>query len=233
MIFIKPLPFLLLVMSLSTHASFDWLAMFQKTNNLSDVYDHYQATEVAWRDDSDYKYSLTSFTPSYKNDLSSKLCGSRFYPAHPMASTKLYHFAKYKRYIAQKIPASSYSCRTRSNGSRKYCLAAGSLKFAILSDTFFDSCGRYFRGFWPVAYNSDHESLGTLLAKGRTVRPKPNSVFSNDYIPSNTYEVQRSNFIYMSPLFKGDAAKINEAVRSASKFYKIKMKNNIFIEEAK
>lgn len=231
MIFIRPLTLIFVFVSFNAQAGFDWLALFEKSTDMSSVFDEYQAAEPSWSDDSDYKYSLEPFTPTNKNNLSNKLCGSKFYPAHPMANTKLYHFAKYKRYQTHKIPADSYICRTTSRGARKYCLASGSLKFVVISDTFFDSCGRYFRGFWPVAYNTDHENNGTLLAKGRTITPRPNSPFRNDFIPSNTYEVQKSDFIYFAPLLKGDVSKINKAVQSSRKFYQLIKKNMIFRKE--
>lgn len=216
--------------SVDANASFNWLQLFQKSNNLHEVYDDYNYTQGSWIKDGDYSQSLVNFTPNSKNDMSSKLCGSRFYPAHPYATTKLYHYAVFKRYDTRLLPASSYSCRVTSRGKRKFCLAAGALKFVVISDTFFDSCGNKFRGYWPVTYNSDHENMGTLLAKGRTIEPVPNSVFNNDYRPSNTFEVRKSDFIYFSPLYTNDRAKIQKAINSASKFQNLVLRDNIFVK---
>jgi len=210
------------------YAAFDWLDYFQRSNDLFEVFDDYQATKPAWHKNSSYSGSLRSFIPNESNDVSTKLCGDKFYPAHPLANTKTYHYAKFRRYDLAKLPASSYSCRTTSNGRRKFCLAAGDLLFTVISDTFVDTCGNSFRGFWAVAYNSDDENMGTLLAKGRTIEPIPNSPFRHDYRPSNTYEVSRSDFIYFAPLFAKDKARIKTAIKTAVKEFKMIKTNNIF-----
>ena len=217
-------------LSLNASADFDWLELFQRSHNLNEVFEDYQAAESSWNIDGDYRHSLSNFIPRPSNNISSRLCGNRFYAAHPFASTKLYHYAIFKRYDLKKLPATSYACRTTSNGKRKFCLAAGSLKFVVISDTFFDSCGNYFRGYWPAAYNTDDENMGTLLAKGRTMEPIPNSPFRHDYRPSNTYEVQRSTFLYLSPLLRGDKEKITNAVNSAKKHYNLVLQDNIFVK---
>lgn len=223
----------LLVLTVISSSSFAntnsvWLKKFSSENNLFHVYSDYAATMGSWQKDSAYSTSLKRFPPIAKYNIGDKICGNTFYPAHPMANTKEYHEALYKRFDTRKLPANSIQCRVQSRGRKPYCIAAGSLKFVIISDTFFDICGNYFRGFWPVTYNTDHESLGTLLAKGRTVEPKLNSPFANDFTPSNTYSVRRNEFLYLSPLFKGDKKKIKEAVHSSAKYYKLIKRNRIF-----
>lgn len=215
-------------MTMVANANMEWFNLFKSKNNLASVYPDYWATTGNWSPDSAYRASLKKFTPNSQYDMSSRLCGNEFFPAHPMANTKEYHAALYKRFDTSKLPASSVQCRVTSNGSRKYCLAAGSLKFVVISDTFFDICGNYFRGYWVAAYNSDHDNLGTLMAKGRTVEPVPNSQFRNDFRPSNTYVVNKSNFLFLSPLFKGDRIKIKEAVSSSKKYYNLVLRNRIF-----
>lgn len=209
-------------------ASFNWIKYFEKSNDLSEVYDEYQATQPRWQVDSNYQSSLKLFTPKKSNDIGGKVCGDSFFPAHPLATTKTYHYARYKEYDLKQLPADSYYCRVPSRGKRKYCLSAGTLLFIVMSDTFIDSCGNKFRGFWAVTYNSDDENMGTLLAKGRTIEAIPNSPFKNDYRPSNTYEVSRSDFIHLAPLFTGDQAKINKGIMTAKKNHKLIMSNNIF-----
>lgn len=210
------------------HASFNWLELFKKSNDLNEIYDEYHFTQNIWNFDGDYSHSLESFSPSPNNDISTKLCGDRFFPSHPKATTKSYHYALYKYFDYKKLPPDNYRCNLTTTGKVKTCLNAGALHFIIISDTFFDLCGNSFRGFWAVAYNSDDENMGTLLSKGRNIESVPGSPFKHDYRPSNTYEVSRSNFIFMSPLFKKDQAKIDKSIKSSAKSYNLIMKNSLF-----
>lgn len=222
-----------LSLSLSAFAESDWLNFFEQNHSIEDSYTDYHHGHQKWKKDPNYGGTLDKITPKTGSEFESSICGSTFYPAHPLATTKKYHEALYKELDKSKMTGNSYYCQIPGYRKRR-CMRAGSFKFVVISDTFVDQCGKHFRAFWVAAYywsddiRQTDETVGTLLAKGRNITEDTNSLFKGDYLPINTHEVYKSEFIYFSPLLKGDKRKIRKSIKSAQKSYGLKREGYLF-----
>ena len=151
---------LLLAMSFTTFAQTQWLDYFKQFTSLSDAYTDYHQGVKNWKKNSNYGSSLTTVTPNNNSRFANSLCGNTFYPAHPLATTKEYHEALYKRLDLSKMTGEDHYCQIPGYKKRR-CARALNFHFVIISDTFYDRCGNYFRGYWSRAYHGADESMGT------------------------------------------------------------------------
>jgi len=197
---------------------------FEKSYN-----DYYAAEQNKWTKDYALSHSLNKTTPEDFDYKSQKSCSKELFPAHPYSATKSYHYAVWKRFDHKILPGNSYSCLTKTYQKNPKCLRSGELHLVVLSDTYVDKCGNYFRGFFSVAYNSDDENMGTLLSKGRTVRQIPGSPFRGDYEAADTYAVSSKDFFFLAPLFKKDEQRIKTYQKKAgdSKKFKLYLQDNL------
>ena len=141
------------------------------------------------------------------------------YPTHPDMGLKEYYNAQWGRYDQRLLKGNDEACLVSSRPSRpnalKFCLAADILKYVIISDTYQDACGNLYRGFYEEMYFKAQDNMGTLFSKGRSVYPDPNAMFSGEMITAGTYAVPASEFLFLTPLFPGDAEKIEKARKQA------------------
>lgn len=138
------------------------------------------------------------------------------WPAHPSQYTKDYLWARYSQYNHANLPPTSYACLT-PNPTRRFCLRAAIAKAIVLSDTYVDECGNYYRGYWLVTYLRSDESMGTLYAKGRRGVQNPRSEYEYDFIDDTTYFVPVDQFLFFGELMSTDMKRIQEEKARALK----------------
>ncbi len=152
----------------------------------------------------------------------------KVYPTHPSQYTKDYLYAVYANYDHGKIPPNSSACM-RKNPTGRFCVRTTSAYMVVMSDTYEDECGNYYRGYWLITYLKSDESMGTLFAKGRAAYEKPDAQFANEYVEDGTHFLAPREFLLFSELLPGDAKKIREekarALRSG-----FRMKGKLFVK---
>jgi hypothetical protein len=143
------------------------------------------------------------------------------FPTHPSSDRKRYHRAAVGRYDYFKLDGASNVCKIK--GTTKdprtgllRCFTADELQYIVLSDTFEDSCGNMYRGFWAVSFFGMDENMGTLMSLGRTVYQNPHSEFQGDMYDASTYAVEAKQLLVLSPLFDGDADAIAHDRKAAT-----------------
>lgn len=129
------------------------------------------------------------------------------YPTHPYQSTKEYIHAVFSMYDHTILPPDSHACLT-PNPTRKYCLRGSTAIMVVMSDTYEDDCGNYYRGYWLVTYLKSDENMGTLFSKGRVLYEKPEAEFPGEYYEAGTYVVNRNDFFTFGELLPGDRENI-------------------------
>lgn len=158
-------------------------------------------------------------------------CGDKnLYPTHPQQNTKLYHLFLSARYDHTRLKGDDEACATSAKYSNaqgaKACLRPDYLEYAVISDIYRDSCGHTYRGFFDVAFLKANDNMGVLFAKGRALYPKPNAGALMDMYVGDTYAVDQSEFLFLSPLFPGDQERSDELQTSAAKSHILQ--NNIW-----
>lgn len=179
-----------------------------------------------WQEDSDFV--LNNPIPPYRVQEKAFACGvKKLYPTHPSQMTKEYLHAVYSMYNYAKIPPTSYACLIK-NPTNRFCVRAATAIMVVMSDTYEDDCGNFYRGYWLVTYLKSDESMGTLFAKGRSAFQRPGSEFKNDFIEDGTYFVPVKDFMFFGELLPGDMNKIRaekaRALRSG-----FKMNGKLFV----
>ncbi len=182
--------------------------------NLDRWYPDSQFLKLPWRKSNEVAYDGNSPGPSQLN-LKSLNCGDRtLWPTHPQQTTKNYLYGIYANYDHPRLPPTSHACnRTSTNG--RSCLTATWAYLFVMSDTYQDSCGNYYRGYWMVNYLKKDDNMGTLLSKGRTVYQTPGSQFRGDYETAQTYGVEAREFLFLTELEAGDMVKIRRDSEAA------------------
>lgn len=132
---------------------------------------------------------------------------STLWPTHPQQFTKEYHFAAWAHYDHGRLSPDSAAC-LRANPTNRFCVMATYANAVVMSDTFSDECGNSYRGYWLVSYLRSDESMGTLFSKGRTVYPKPDAEFPGEFYTGDTYRVESSQFLFLSPITKEDLKQV-------------------------
>lgn len=129
------------------------------------------------------------------------------YPTHPFQTTKEYIHAVFSMYDHSILPADSYACLT-PNPTRKFCLRGATAIMVVMSDTYEDDCGNYYRGYWLLTYLKSDENMGTLFSKGRVLYERPEAEFPGEYYEAGTYTVKRDDFFTLGELLPTDRENI-------------------------
>lgn len=182
--------------------------------------------ELPWKPNSDFVMNKP-LRPFQIQEKAFSCRSRKVWPTHPSQGTKDYLYAVYANYQHHKTPPNSSGCLLK-NPTGRYCLRSATAVVVVMTDTFEDECGNYYRGYWLVTYLKSDESMGTLFSKGRTAYPKPNSEFANDYIEGGTYYLDPENFLLLGNLQAGDMAKINTE-RSRALKYGFKRQGKAFV----
>lgn len=141
------------------------------------------------------------------------------YPTHPQQILKEYHRYSSNQYNNTKLKGGDGPCLMAANTSGPKgpsCLRADLAYDVIISDTYQDACGNYYRGFRQTAFLGKEESMGTLFSAGRTVFQRPGSTIENDMTYGHTYPVAASEMLMVGPLLPGDAEAIERARKEAA-----------------
>lgn len=145
----------------------------------------------------------------------------KLYPTHPQQQLKLYHRFSANAYDNLKLKGGDEPCligqKNAPAGKAPLCFRADTAYDTIISDTFQDACGHYYRGFKQVTYLGRNENMGTLFSAGRTTLPKPGSTIENELIPGHTYPVAAKDFLFVGPLLPGDEGEIKKLREAAKK----------------
>jgi hypothetical protein len=182
--------------------------------NLDRWYPDSQFLKLPWRKSNEVAYDGSVPDPSELR-IKAVSCGDKtLWPTHPQQTTKNYLHGIYASYDHTKLPADSHACN-RASTNRRSCLSATWAYVFIMSDTYQDSCGNYFRGYWMVNYLKKDDNMGTLLSKGRTVYQTPGAQFKGDYDTAQTYGVEPREFLFLAELESGDMAKIRRDSEAA------------------
>lgn len=133
---------------------------------------------------------------------------NRLVPTHPQQEMKTYHVTALASYDHFRVPADSRVCRVASRGAKRVCLNTDTIEHAVISDTYADRCGNLYRGVWKVTFLRQDDTMGTLFSKGRVLYQNPRSEFANDMYVGGTYAVTADEFLFLTPLFPGDAERL-------------------------
>jgi hypothetical protein len=106
------------------------------------------------------------------------------------------------------------------NPTRRFCLRAAAAKLVITSDLYVDDCGNHYRAYWLTAYQSNHESMGTLFAKGRTAYERLGSSFRNDYVTGATYGIKKEDFLYLTEISAKDQRNLTQSLTGIERHFK-------------
>lgn len=161
---------------------------------------------IGWREND----SLTEKPRPEDAPRANLACADKhLFPTHPASDRKRYHRAAIGRWDYFKLDGTSSICKIK--GTTKdprtgllRCFSSDEMQYIVLSDTFEDSCGNMYRGFWAVSFMTMDENMGTLMSLGRTVYQNPHSEFKGDMYDAQTYAVEDKQLLLLSPLFAGD-----------------------------
>jgi hypothetical protein len=171
---------------------------------------------VAWHLLPDYAGRIEQ--PDELQEKQFDCADQNLYPTHPQQTLKAYHRYEWAEYDTNQLRGSDEACATAAlNSSQpvKPCLRAHISYRVVMSDTFMNSCGQFFRGFENIEFLDANESMGTLFSPGRTSYQREHSEFPNDYVAGGTYPVPRTRFLKLVELFNGDAQAISTAKQEA------------------
>lgn len=161
-------------------------------------------------------------------------CGDpNLYPTHPQQSTKLYHSYQTAAYDQTRLRAEDEACKIGSKYENtlgwRPCLLADVAEDAVISDTYQDACGHFYRAAWEVTFLKSDDNMGLLFSRGRTLYPKENAEFENDMYVAQTYPVAAEDFLVITDLFPGDLEKIEAQKRAAEATHSYDPAKGIFI----
>lgn len=166
-----------------------------------------------WRDDTTL---VEAPKPADARRVTLECADKHLYPTHPSADRKRYHRLATGHFDAFKVDGDSNVCKIKGptkdpNTGLRRCALADTLQYVVLSDTLEDSCGNMYRGFWAVSFLTHDENMGTLMSLGRAVYQVPKSEFKGEMYDAQTYAVDESQLLFLSPLADGDTDAIAQA----------------------
>jgi hypothetical protein len=131
------------------------------------------------------------------------------YPTHPSMSLKKYHFVYVGKFDVTQLQRSSPACKIASTmATNLKCVIADELYHFIVSDTYQDRCGNFYRAFSRKIFFKRQEKMETLFSPGRSMMKTPGSFISGDYTTQGTQPVPRNEFLFLTSLFSQDLSKI-------------------------
>jgi hypothetical protein len=129
------------------------------------------------------------------------------FPTHPQMSLKRYHLMLVGQYDHFRLRGNDEACATggkKPNGKGVVpCFRPDIFHYVLLSDTYQDSCGHYFRGVKEIAFFRRNENMGTLFSPGRGMLRKAGSEFE-EYMMAPTHVSQPTDFLFFTVLLPGD-----------------------------
>lgn len=133
------------------------------------------------------------------------------FPTHPQMSLKRYHLMLIGQYDHFRLQGSDEACAIggkKPNGKGVIpCFRPDIFHYVLLSDTYQDACGHYFRGVKEIAFFRRAENMGTLFSPGRGMLRKAGSEF-DEYVTAPTYVSKPEDFLFFIQLLPGDQERI-------------------------
>ena len=173
---------------------------------------------LGWRSDS--QTTSSSIDPTKLAPKTIACEDKNLYPTHPMMDRKLYHLGYTGQYDYWRLQRDEPGCLVGGMSKVKGvfpCLSSDRLQHVIISDTYQDRCGNYYRGFSQQVYLKKEENMATLFSRGRTMYLNHQSPFANDYLIGETYSVDSKSLMLVSDLFEGDLSAIRSGREAALK----------------
>lgn len=147
------------------------------------------------------------------------------FATHPQMSLKRYHLMLIAQYDHFRLRGTDEACAL---GGKKPdgrgiipCFRPDIFQYVLLSDTYQDACGHYFRGVKEIAFFRRAENMGTLFSPGRGMLRKAGSEF-DEYVMAPTYASRPEDFLFFLPLLPGDLEQIardrEQALRGEFRF---------------
>lgn len=171
--------------------------------------------KMPWKQSSEISFEKRPLQPHQLQEVQVNCRSQELWPTHPYQFTKEYLFAVQASFERMRLPPHFSSCIT-PNPTKKYCLMTQDANVIVMSDTYQDNCGNYYRGYWHVSYRTgggprrSEDNMGTMLSKGRTQYEKPKAQFKGEYDPGYTYPVKSKDFLFLSKLLPSDQAEIKK-----------------------
>ena len=188
-----------------------WMEYIQQEilhqQNLRDMFADSEYLILPWRPSQEVAYGQRPTNPSLLTEIQVNCRDKKLWPTHPQQSTKEYMYAVQAPYDHSRLPGTSEACM-RANYNQRLCVRATWANIFIISDLYEDSCGNTYRAYWTTSYLQNQESMGTLVSKGRTVYPKPNAQFRNEFVTGYTFSLMPRDFLFLSSPWAGDREKI-------------------------
>lgn len=178
--------------------------------------------------------------------------GDNLYPTHPSQTLKTYHIYDRAGYDSRQLDGRDDTCilsqihdgrpnaRPRSQalinrviaqaeqtGRRIPCQLGDYVHRVMLSDTYIDVCGNYYRGVKSMQFLESQENMGTLFSPGRTNYRVTDSRFNERY-DGHTYPVARTEFVFLAELLPGDMGRITSERRRARQTHQLDRAGRIF-----
>lgn len=131
------------------------------------------------------------------------------YPTHPSMSLKKYHFVYVGKFNVTHLQRTSPACKiTSTMATNLKCIIADEIYHFIVSDTYQDRCGNFYRAFHRKIFFKRQEKMETLFSPGRSMMKTPGSFISGDYTTQGTQSVPGGEFLFLTSLFSQDLSKI-------------------------
>ncbi len=177
---------------------------------------------------------------------------SNLYPTHPSQDKKMYHVYDRAQYSARELDARQEECalsrirndhtgrrtmsegaierliaRAEETGRRIPCLQGHYIHRVVLSDTYIDACGNYYRGVKRLSFREADENMGTLFSPGRTNYRVSGSQLNERY-DGHTYAVPHTDFRALAELLDGDMEAITRGRERARRTHVLDAAGRIF-----
>ena len=163
-----------------------------------------------WKDKTGYQ--STDIDPNQLHPQEVACNSPTLYATHPYQSSKDYHIFKYGTYNHAKLKGTDRVCtipgREPNSEGKLLCFKGDTYNFTLISDTFMDACGNFYRAFWEVVFLGKDDTMGTLFSKGRTMYPKEGASYAGDMVEGQTYPLEKSDFVLVTNIFPGDWEKM-------------------------
>lgn len=174
--------------------------------NLKDLFPDAEYLIMPWKLSTEVAFGEVPANPSRLTETQVNCRDKKLWPTHPQQSTKEYVYAVTASYDYHRLPGESEACIT-ANYNKRLCVRSTWANIFIISDIYEDSCGNTYRGYWLTSFLQSQESMGTMVSKGRTVYPKPQAQFRNDYVTGYTYPLTPQDFLFLTSPWPQDLEK--------------------------
>lgn len=185
--------------------------------SFADLFPDSKYLEQSWVKYEEFDVDGRQFPPQNIDVLPLTCKDKNLYPTHPQQFTKEYIYSVVAKYDNARLPGTSTSCEVSTRNAKAYCIRAMRAVVAVMSDTYQDGCGNFYRGYWLKNYRvatdrrKSEDNMGTLFALGRAQYPKPGAQFAGEFVDGNTYPVNVKQFLFLGKLLPNDMKRIREA----------------------